>query len=127
VLIFFGILGYTGISLNVSTSLIACIVLGIAVDDTIHIFSQFNKLAKQHVCVDTGIVMAMKAVGRPVTWSTVALCAGFACLGFSEMRTQIEFGLLTAVTLAFGWVSDITLSPAIAGRMKISACGTRWH
>ncbi|HSC76586.1 MAG TPA: efflux RND transporter permease subunit [Pseudomonadales bacterium] len=127
VLIFFGILGYTGISLNVSTSLIACIVLGIAVDDTIHIFSQFNKLAKQHICVDTGIVMAMKAVGRPVTWSTVALCAGFMCLGLSEMRTQIEFGLLTAVTLAFGWVSDITLSPAIAGRMKISECGTYWE
>ncbi len=119
VLIYFGILGYSGISLNVTTGLIACIVIGIAVDDTIHIFAQFNKLAKQTANVDTGIIMALKTVGRPVTYSTIALCSGFACLIFSEMRTQIEFGLLAAVTLFFGWVSDVTLTPAIAGKMKI--------
>ncbi|MBK8288502.1 MAG: MMPL family transporter [Cellvibrionales bacterium] len=127
VLIYFGILGYAGVSLNVTTALIACIVIGIAVDDTIHIFTQFNKLAKQTGSVNTGIVLAMKAVGRPVTYSTVALCGGFLCLMSSEMRTQIEFGLLAAITLFFGWLSDVTLTPAIAGKMKLSACGTRWH
>lgn len=119
VLIFFGILGYTGISLNVSTSLIACIVIGIAVDDTIHIFARFNKLAKQTANTDTGIILAMKTVGRPITYSTIALCAGFSCLGFSEMQTQIEFGILAAVTLLLGWISDITLTPAIASKLKI--------
>ncbi len=127
VLIYFGILGYAGVSLNVTTALIACIVIGIAVDDTIHIFTQFNRLAKQTGSVNTGIVLAMKAVGRPVTYSTVALCGGFLCLMSSEMRTQIEFGLLAAITLFFGWLSDVTLTPAIAGKMKLSACGTRWH
>jgi predicted RND superfamily exporter protein len=127
VLIYFGILGYAEVSLNVTTALIACIVIGIAVDDTIHIFTQFNRLTKQTGNVHTGIVLAMKAVGRPVTYSTVALCGGFLCLVFSEMRTQVEFGLLAAITLFVGWLSDVTLTPAIAGRMKLSACGTRWH
>lgn len=127
VLIYFGILGYAGISLNVTTALIACIVIGIAVDDTIHIFTQFNRITRQNADVTSGIVLAMKAVGRPVTYSTVALCGGFLCLVFSEMRTQVEFGILAAITLFFGWLSDVTLTPAIAGKMKISACGTRWH
>ncbi len=127
VLIYFGILGYTGICLNVTTALIACIVIGIAVDDTIHIFTQFNRITRQTANVNTGIVLAMKAVGRPVTYSTIALCGGFLCLIFSEMRTQVEFGILAAVTLLFGWLSDVTLTPAIASRMKISNCGTRWH
>jgi hydrophobe/amphiphile efflux-3 (HAE3) family protein len=127
VLIYFGILGYAGVSLNVTTALIACIVIGIAVDDTIHIFTQFNRITMQTGNVETGIVLAMKAVGRPVTYSTVALCGGFLCLMFSEMRTQVEFGILAAITLFFGWLSDVTLTPAIAGKMKLSACGTRWH
>lgn len=127
VLIYFGILGYAGVSLNVTTALIACIVIGIAVDDTIHIFTQFNRITRQTADVTSGIVLAMKAVGRPVTYSTVALCGGFLCLVFSEMRTQVEFGILAAITLFFGWLSDVTLTPAIAGKMKISACGTRWH
>jgi uncharacterized protein len=127
VLIYFGILGYAGVSLNVTTALIACIVIGIAVDDTIHIFTQFNRITMQTGNVETGIILAMKAVGRPVTYSTVALCGGFLCLMFSEMRTQVEFGILAAITLFFGWLSDVTLTPAIAGKMKLSACGTRWH
>lgn len=127
VLIYFGILGYTGVSLNVTTALIACIVIGIAVDDTIHIFSHFNRITRQTANVNSGIVLAMRAVGRPVTYSTIALCGGFLCLVSSEMRTQVEFGMLAAVTLLFGWLSDVTLTPAIASRMKISACGTRWN
>ena len=47
VLFYFGILGWSGITLNVTTGLVASIVLGIAVDDTIHFLGQFNEAAKR--------------------------------------------------------------------------------
>ncbi|MGH9200419.1 MAG: efflux RND transporter permease subunit, partial [Vicinamibacterales bacterium] len=42
ILIFFGVMGWVGIYLNLGTSLIAAIALGIAVDSTIHYMARLN-------------------------------------------------------------------------------------
>jgi predicted RND superfamily exporter protein len=119
VLVYFGILGWAGVTLNTTTGLVACLVLGIAVDDTIHLMAHFNTAAKSQADESKGIVTALRQVGRPVTYTTMALCAGFLCLIFSSMNGQIEFGWLAAVTLAVAWLVDVTFTPAIAGRMRI--------
>lgn len=119
VLLYFGILGWFGIPLNVTSGLIACIVLGIAVDDTIHLMSHFNTGAKKAADESQGVMHALQSVGRPVAFTTIALCMGFMCMIFSDMRSQVEFGILAAITLLGAWVVDMTLTPAIASRMKI--------
>jgi predicted RND superfamily exporter protein len=119
VLAYFGILGWSGVTLNVTTGLVACMVLGIAVDDTIHLLSQFNRDAKTLASEEKGIVAALCTVGRPVTYTSAALCLGFATLLMAEVRSQVNFGLLAAVTLAIAWLADITFTPALALRMRI--------
>jgi hypothetical protein len=119
VLIYFGILGWSGVTLNTTTGLVACLVLGIAVDDTIHLMAHFNAAAKRYADEGKGIVGAVRNVGRPVTYTTVALCLGFLCLLASSMNGQVEFGWLAALTLAVAWLVDVTFTPAIAGRMRI--------
>lgn len=119
VLVYFGILGWSGIRLNASTSLVASIVLGIAVDDTIHLLSHFNHAAKRFADEGRGVIEAMRMVGKPVTFTTIALCLGFLCMVFSEMRPQVEFGYLAAVTLLGAWLADVTFTPALATRMQI--------
>jgi uncharacterized protein len=42
VLVFFGVLGWSGITLNLTTSLIASVVFGIAVDDTVHLLARLR-------------------------------------------------------------------------------------
>jgi hypothetical protein len=119
VLMYFGILSLSGIDLNVTTGLVACIVLGIAVDDTIHLMAHFNRSAKLYGDEATGVRHALKTVGRPVTYTTLALCLGFLCMLMSDMQTQVEFGVLAALTLLGAWVVDVTFTPAIAGKMKV--------
>jgi len=119
VLVYFGILGWTGVTLNTTTGLVACLVVGIAVDDTIHLFAHFNAAARRHADETRGIVSALRSVGRPVTVTTIALCLGFLCLLGSSMNGQIEFGWLAAVTLAIAWLVDMTFTPALAGRIRI--------
>lgn len=119
VLIYFGILGWSGIHLNAQTGLVACIILGIAVDDTIHLLTHFNRAAKEYADEGRGVVEAMRQVGRPVTFTTAALCLGFGCFVFSEMRPQVEFGYLATVTLLAAWLVDLTFTPALATRMQI--------
>ncbi|MEM7410951.1 MAG: efflux RND transporter permease subunit [Myxococcota bacterium] len=119
VLVYFGLLGLSGVSLNVTTGLVACLVLGIVVDDTIHLMAHFNEAAKRMADERRGVLEAVVAVGRPITYTTIALCLGFLCLLASGNANQFEFGLLSAATLAIAWVIDITLTPAIAGRLRV--------
>ncbi|MEM7543879.1 MAG: MMPL family transporter [Pseudomonadota bacterium] len=115
---FFGLLGATGITLNLSTSLVAAVVLGIAVDDTMHFLSRFNTEARRVANEAEGLGKALASVIRPVTYTTAALCCGFFTLTFGELRSQVEFGMLAALTLLIAWVIDLTFTPALAGRLR---------
>ena len=119
VLVYFGTLGITGITLNTTTGLVACLVLGIAVDDTIHFLARFNTSAKRLADETKGIREALWVVGRPVTYTSLALCLGFLAMTTSELQNQREFGALAAFTLGFAWLVDVVFTPALAARMRV--------
>lgn len=119
VVLYFGILGLSGITLNVTTGLIACLVLGIAVDDTLHFLARFNVEAKRLASERRGVVSALRSVGRPVTLTSTALVMGFLVLTTSDYENRSAFGALAATTLALAWLIDVTFTPALASRMRI--------
>jgi predicted RND superfamily exporter protein len=119
VLVYFGTLGIVGVTLNTTTGLVACLVLGIAVDDTIHFLARFNTAAKRTADEAQGVREALWTVGRPVTYTTAALCLGFLAIGTSDLQNQREFGLLAAFTLGVAWLVDVVFTPALAARMRI--------
>lgn len=119
VVAYYGLLGFSGVTLNPTTSLIACIVLGIAVDDTIHYLARFNADARNTASELKATASALRGVIRPVSFTSLALCLGFAVMLASDLRNQAEFGLLAAITLAFAWLVDVTFTPALASRVRI--------
>jgi hypothetical protein len=119
VLVYFGTLGLTGVTLNTTTGLVACLVLGIAVDDTIHFLARFNSAAKRLGDVAKGVVEALVTVGRPVTYTSIALCIGFLAIATSTLQNQKEFGYLAAFTLGVAWLTDVIFTPALAVRMRV--------
>jgi predicted RND superfamily exporter protein len=119
VLLYFGVLGWTGITLNVTTGLVASIVLGIAVDDTVHFLSNFNRFAREKADELLGVQATLVHVGRPVITTTVALTLGFGILALSQLRQQAEFGLLAAGTVLLAGVADLVFNPALTSRVKI--------
>jgi hydrophobe/amphiphile efflux-3 (HAE3) family protein len=119
VVVYFGTLGLTGVTLNVTTGLVACLVLGLAVDDTIHYLARFNAIAKRSADEEHGVIEALRQVGRPVTYTTTALCIGFLVLTTSNLNNLIEFGALASFTLLVAWVVDVTVTPALAAKLRI--------
>lgn len=117
--IYYGALGWAGIPLTLTTSLIGSIALGIAVDDTVHYFTRFNLEARRLGDEVRATETTLRAVIRPVTFTTVGLCLGFLVLTGSELRSQVQFGLLAAFTLAVSWAVDLTLSPALCSRLRM--------
>ena len=119
VAVYFGLLRLLDISLNPTNSLIASIVLGIAVDDTVHFLSRFNSLARASGNERQAMRSALASSLRPTTLNTIALCSGLLLFAGSELRSQVQFGLLASFTLFVAWISEITLTPALATRLRI--------
>jgi uncharacterized protein len=120
VAVYFGSLGFFGISLNPSTSLIAPMVLGIAIDDTIHYFSRFNREVRRHADDRKATLLAMKAVGRPVTFTSIGLCLGFLVLMTSDLRMQTQVGMMASYALAIAWLCDFFLTPALCASVRFT-------
>ena len=120
VVVYFGALGLTGISLNPSTSLIAPMIIGVAIDDTVHYFARLNSFARQYPDPDKSTLMTLGAVGRPMTYTSLALCIGFLVLTTSDLRMQAQVGAMASFALAVAWLSDFFLTPALCSRLKIA-------
>jgi predicted RND superfamily exporter protein len=120
VVVYFGTLGITGISLNPSTSLIAPMIIGVAIDDTIHYFARFNSFARQYPDPRQSTIMTLGVVGRPVTYTSLALSAGFLILTSSDLRMQAQVGAMASFALIVAWLSDVFLTPALCSRLRIA-------
>ena len=120
VVVYFGTLGLVGISLNPSTSLIAPMIIGVAIDDTIHYFARFNSLSRQHHDPKESTIRALGVVGRPVTYTSLALSAGFLILTSSDLRMQAQVGAMASFALIVAWISDFFLTPALCSRLRIA-------
>ena len=99
--------------LDTATVMIAAIILGIAVDDTIHfLHTYFLKRKKGEAC-EVAVKYAMDIAGRAVRLTSVALIAGFLIIGFSEIKNLQHFGILSALAVFMALVADLIVLPAM--------------
>jgi predicted RND superfamily exporter protein len=119
VVVFFGTLGALGWRLEPAASLVAPMVLGIAVDDTIHYLTRFVRDARASGDERRAARSALEVVGRPVTVTSLALCAAFLVLLGSELRSQAQLGAMAAFALGFAWLTDMLLTPALAAGLRV--------
>ena len=109
----FGIMGLTGISLNIGTVLVASVALGIGIDYSIHIIAQFNKQFKIHKDVKQAIYESVATSGKAIIINFLAVSLGFLVLVFSEMVPLLYFGVLIAVSMVSSGLGALTLLPAV--------------
>ena len=119
IIVFFGVLGWVGIPLNLTTSLVASVVLGIAVDDSIHFFARLRQKVRKGV--SRPLESTIASVIRPVSFTTAGLSFGFIMLISGQLLSQAEFGLLVAFTLVVAWLLDLTFTPALAHWTKMDS------
>src|SRR5439155_20175415 len=119
IVIFFGVMGWLGIYLNLGTSLIAAIALGIAVDSTIHYMARLNLELRGATDQAAALVETLRIVGVPIIYATVALFFGFLTFAFASLVPIQQFGLLTGMTMATALAANLVLLPALLATTKI--------
>jgi uncharacterized protein len=112
ILFFFGFMGWRGVELNLTTSLVASVVLGLAVDNAVQFIARFRRAQAAGPDMREAILESMRLSGRPIIYANVALAATFAIFFFSNFKPIASFGLLSAVTIIGCLIEDLVLLPA---------------
>jgi predicted RND superfamily exporter protein len=109
VLMMLGFLGFSGINLDLATCTIAAIILGIAIDDTIHILYRYQQEKKDGVSVESALRTTHFHVGRVVVLTSLVLLFGFSILLLASLKTVLYFGLLSMISVVAILYGDIIL------------------
>ncbi len=113
ILIIFIIMGFFGLWLDMATAMIASVAVGIAVDDTIHVYHGFIGRVRRGISPVVALVKTYRQAGRAVMTTTLILSAQFLILTLSQFVPTIHFGLLTSIGLVSALVFDLLLLPAL--------------
>ncbi len=113
IIVLFGLMGWTGITLNIATAMIAGIAIGIAVDDTIFYLTTFNRLTRETGSEERAILRAGRVVGLPIFVTCASLTAGFLVVCLSNFVPIRHFGLLSSATMIVGFTADLLLLPSL--------------
>ena len=109
----FVVMGTAGISLDVATVMIAGVILGITVDDTIHLYHGYLHRIRSGIGPVFAIIRSVESSGRAIIAISVVLIAQFSLLGLSDFRPTAHFGLLCAAGLFAGQLFELLLMPAL--------------
>ena len=113
-----GVMGIFNISLDFFTLLISCIMIGIIVDDSIHVISEYRRKYTEHNDYALAGKESVKDVGRAVFSTSLALGLGFFACVFSRSLGVAYFGLLCAITIFSALVFDLFLTPTLIELFK---------
>lgn len=113
VLFNFGLMGWTAVTLNVATSMIASIAVGIGVDYGIHFYTRYLEEIRKESDLRTAIKKAMFTVGRANFFNATAVMAGFLVLLLSSVPPLRKFGVLTSITMLVSFLGAMLILPAL--------------
>lgn len=116
---FFGVMGWVGVELNLATSIVGAVALGIAVDDTIHYMARLNALVKTAPTQRDALLETLQTVGRAVVATSLTLTAGFLVMAASGFAIIAAFGWLAALTMMVALATNVILLPAILATVPV--------
>ena len=114
----FGLMGLLGVPLDTDTLIIAPLIIGIAVDDTIHFIAHYRDAWYRHGDVDKAIKSTIREVGQAVSFTTLILGVGFSVLTFSDYLGLAKTGMFGSMAIFVALSSDLLLLPALFKWLK---------
>lgn len=112
----FGFMGWVGIPLDIATATVGAIVLGIAVDDTVHLLHRYQELRRggsQDAAAD-----AVAETGPALVLTSAVLALGLGVLMAAGSLSVVYFGMVAAVAITAALLADLLLLPALLPRRR---------
>jgi len=113
-----GIIGLLGIPLDMMTTTIAAITIGIAVDNSIHYIYRFKEEYNQNKNYEQTIRLCHSTVGVAILNTSITIVFGFSILVLSNFIPTIYFGIFTGIAMLLAMISVLTLLPNLILTIK---------
>lgn len=113
----FGLMGWFNIPVDISTSTIASIAIGIGIDYTLHFMERFKVLCR-NLSPEEAVVQTMRTTGVGIFFNALAVAAGFAALMASQVLGNFYIGLLMALIMVTSSLGAVTILPALLVLIK---------
>ena len=118
VVVTLGAMGAAGIPLDVGSAMVAAVLLGLAVDDAIHLLAAARRLRADGRSREAAVDGAVRLAGRAVVVTSVALAAGFLCLLLSPWKSIARFGMVSGIAILAALFATLVLLPSLFGSRR---------
>ena len=104
------VIGYT---LNVMTTLIGALTIGLGVTYAIHISHRFIEELEEHHSLEKAVNNTVKNTGFSLFGAAMTTVLSFGVLSQSILVPMQQFGTITALTILFSFLSSVWVLPSI--------------
>lgn len=108
-----GIMGYLRIPLDMITMTIMPMLLGIAVDDTIHFTNHAKYVFENRASYALAATETFRSIGKTLAMTTIILSATFLMYLICKIDTLLRLGVLAAVGLLSALAADYLVTPVL--------------
>ncbi len=113
-----GIIGWSGIPLDIMTVTVAAISIGIGVDNTIHYVHRFLKEYELQKNYDLAIKNSHATIGRAMFYTSLTIVLGFMILVSSNFNPSVFFGIFTSFSMIVAILAALMLLPVLIRHLK---------
>jgi uncharacterized protein len=107
------LMGWADIPLDASTLMIGSILLGLAVDDTIHFIDKFKHYLEQTGDPRRAVHETLATTGTAMLFTSLVLCLGFAVFWAAYLNNTFWFGVLASFSTTVAFLADLVVGPAL--------------
>jgi hypothetical protein len=111
-----GVMGWLGITIDIGVAISGAIIIGVAVDDTIHFLVKYKEARLKGYNFHDSLTYIMKYAGSAIIFTTVILSTSFLIFRFSDFMLNVNFGIVTAIALIIAVLVDLFMLPAILSK-----------
>lgn len=111
-----GVMGWLGMTIDIGVAISGAIIIGVAVDDTIHFLVKYKEARKKGYYFKDSLTYVMRYAGSAIIFTTIILSLAFVVFSFSQFTPNINFGIVTAIALVIAVIVDLVMLPAILSR-----------
>lgn len=118
----FAALRLLGMDLDIATSLIAAIVLGISIDYGIHFIESVLRGERQGLDRHAAIRQTLQEVSLPIIVNSLSLAAGFMVLTVSNLQPLVDLGALIGMAMIVSALATLMILPlllSLAGTISV--------
>jgi len=102
-----------GMKFNFVTILIANLIIGLAVEDTIYLMNRYRKLKAEGLSSKDAFSQSAVALGNSSVFSSIIMAVGFSLLMLSLFNPTFQLGLLSTFAIIVALFADLIILPLL--------------